>query len=86
MSTNLGLSGVDVRGKTIEDLLGAYRQYTEQEEVKERIESSAEPEYQRSLIVSYLYYKQSVQNLKGDEQLSFSIPQVCAELGITHVL
>lgn len=86
MTENLGLSGVDVLGKTLDDLVVAYRQYIEQEEVRKRIEGDAEPKYQKSLIVSYLYHKQSVQNLKGDEQLGFTIPQACAQWGITRVV
>lgn len=80
-NTRIGLTEIEIHGPTLHDLTIAYHQYVAQEFAKALIEK--EPNYQKSLIMSFLWYKQSADHNNG-EKMPFTVQQACQAVGVKY--
>lgn len=80
-ATHIGLTDMPINGATLHDLTVAYHQYIAQDSAKQIIDP--EPNYRKSLIMSFLWYRQCSKYMNG-YALPFTIQQACEAVGITY--
>ncbi len=64
MINRIELKDITTNGTSLEDLVAAYNQFTSQDFVKEVIQKSANPQYQKSVIVDTIFFSARTQALK----------------------
>ncbi|MGL4378600.1 MAG: hypothetical protein ACRCT1_19330 [Microcoleaceae cyanobacterium] len=73
---------VQIEGTSLNALMDAYNNYINQGFCKEMLERTADPMFQKSLIIDTLIFKMAYKNLKGNESLPFTYGQAYLKAGI----
>jgi hypothetical protein len=76
------LKDIPLNGATLEDCINAYNAFVLQDFVNNVLNSSENPNVQKSIIVDTIMWRQAQFKLKGNEELPFTHAEAYLALGI----